>query len=159
MTSPNQTETKPPPSPAISTRTILASAILLGTFTLLLIGFLGGRAFERVRIRHSDNWRANYQQIFFNNSPRPLHPGPGPEPFVKANGAFGKILTIDDDTLTVEDRIGFEQSVVIKDSTTIKRDDANAKKEDLKIDQRIAVFGRPNNRGQITADFIRIFEQ
>jgi len=115
-------------------------ALTLGSIALLLVGFLGGQAFERIRIRHSMGWTENYHRIF------------------RAHGLFGKILTLDNDKLTMQDTSGTEQSIVITASTAIRRNASPAQKSDLKADQQIAVFGHPTGQGQIQAQLIRIFD-
>lgn len=136
----------------------LALAFILGSLVLLSVGFIGGREFEKVRVFHQNNWRDNYQRNFIDDRNfdmmrgRPMMPPP-----INAHGIMGKILTVSDGKITVEERNGNEQSVVINDQTVIRSNNQTATKDMLKVDAEIAVFGKPNDQGQIVADLIRIF--
>lgn len=156
------TEGKPtePITPVVMKRTVsFKTAVILGGVALLFIGFLGGLHFERVRMRHFMGWRENYHRNFFGPSSLHGEPAPfGPPSHFRAHSLLGKILAIDNDKLTVQDRDEAEQSVVISDRTFIRRDGSAATRSDLQVDQQIAVFGRPTGEGQIAAHLIRIFE-
>jgi len=76
----------------------------------------------------------------------------------RAHAALGKILTMDDNKLTISGEDGFEQVIVINDKTIFRNEDQSASKDGLRVDARIAVFGSPNEKGQIDAKLIRIFE-
>lgn len=128
--------------------------VALGIIALLLIGFLAGQAAERNRVRHFIGWRNNYQRNFFG--PRSFE---APPHFIRAHSLLGKILTTDNDKLIVQGHDNVEQSIVLNDQTVIRRDGASAARSDLKANQQIAVFGEPNNEGQIVAKLIRIFEE
>lgn len=146
----------------------LKVAMIIGVLTLLLAGFLCGQRFEQRRMNHWLGWRDNYERNFFG-SPMlrgsgmgflgsPKHGFGQPPLTMRAHGLIGKILTVSDNKLTVQDsRDQIEQSVVINEATIIRRDGETAQVTDLQADQRIAVFGRPNDQGQIVAQLIRIF--
>jgi hypothetical protein len=123
-------------------------ALILGAIALLLVGFLGGEAFERIHTRHFLGWQNHYQQNFFDA---------GRQQRPQTHGLIGKILSVDNNTLTVQSREGNEQSITLTDSTAIRRAAGTASRGDLQPNMQIAVFGHPNGKGQIEADLIRIF--
>jgi len=136
--------------------------IILGGIAIFLVGFLLGQRFERNRLRHFQGWNDNYQNIFF--SARRMDPPPPPEHIrsplmaIRAHGLIGKILNISGTKLTVQGDDQVEESVITDEKTIVRIDGSPASLEDMKVGQRIAVFGQPNNQGQIAANFIRIFK-
>ncbi len=135
-------------------------AVIIGAMALLFFGFLGGQAFERIHIRHYMSWQDNYQRNFFGGRGFDEHfdrRGFVPPP-LQAHELLGKILSVNDNQITVQDVSGMEQFVFITNSTVIRRDGSTASKNDLQIDTQIAVFGRPNGQGQIEAQLIRILD-
>lgn len=154
------TEQSTPPSKVVIKRNwSFKAAIVIGGIALLFIGHLSGQVFERSRVRHFLGWRNNYEHNFFGSpSFHDDSHGMGPSSRFRAHSLLGKILAIEDNKLTVQDMHDqTEQSVVISDATVIRTDGSAAERNDLKIEQQIAVFGRPNNEGQIEARLIRIF--
>lgn len=68
----------------------------------------------------------------------------------------GSIKSIDGNGLTVTIN-SKDVAVVIADTTSIYNSDGSiASKSDLKVNQSIAIFGRPNSSGQINANTIMI---
>ena len=130
-------------------------ALVLGSLALLVIGFIGGQVFDRIHLRHELSWGDNYERNFFGQRERMPLPGMGP--MLRAHSVLGKILTIDTNTVTVQDRSSLEQSILLTNKTIFRRDASPATKNDLKIGMQIAVFGQPNSQGQIQADFVRLF--
>jgi hypothetical protein len=132
-----------------------------GVIALLLLGFIGGQSFERARINHSTLWRNNYRANFFNDfGPRNNHGmmgGFAPMP-MRSFGLFGTIFSIDNNKISVQGEDGVEQSIQITNNTVIRHNRDSATVNDLKSGQRVAVFGQPNNQGQIAATLIRIFD-
>jgi len=71
---------------------------------------------------------------------------------------FGKILSADGNRIAIQGQDNVEQSVLITTSTVIRIGNYEAKIGDLKADQNVSVFGRPNDQGQIEAKLIRIMD-
>jgi len=133
-----------------------------GTIALLLLGFIGGQNFERTRIQHFSGWSNNYERNFFDNQlpmpPKGMPRGIPPESF-HSYAILGKILTVGENKISVQDeKTNQEQAIIIIESTTMRNNNSNININDLKPDQRVAIFGRPDNSGQITASLIRILE-
>jgi hypothetical protein len=57
----------------------------------------------------------------------------------------------------VQDKTGTEEPILLTPTTVIRLDNKAQTAADLKTGQQVAVFGQPNNQGQIQAEFIRIF--
>lgn len=136
---------------------------IFGIIALMLIGFLGGQAFERTRVRHATLWRDNYRANFFGDFGRRNTRGGmmgnfAPPMPMHSFGLFGSIISADNSKISVQDDDGVEQSIQITNNTTIRHNRDNATVNDLKNGQRVAIFGQPNNQGQIAATLIRIFD-
>lgn len=138
--------------------------VILAAIAIFLVGFVFGQKFEKNRIFHLQEWDRNYQDNFFPDMrkgyPAPLPPDRPRSPLseIKAHGLIGKVLNVSEKKLTVEGDDKIEESVIVNDKTVIRIDGSPASFEDLKVDQRVAIFGQPDNQGQIAANFIRIFK-
>lgn len=71
------------------------------------------------------------------------------------NGAFGEIVTIDANTLTIKMQDGSSKIVNLADTTTISKTDA-ASKTDLKTGEQVAIMGTTNSDGSITAQNVQL---
>lgn len=137
--------------------------IICSIIALLLLGFIGGQAFERARFRHSTRWQNNYERNFFNDRSRPqrngmLSLGMMPGPF-RSHAILGTVLSVNNDSVSVQDNNGnVEQAINISNSTVIQNSNGKGSVTDLQPGQRIAIFGRPTSNGQIDASLIRIFD-
>ncbi len=95
----------------------------------------------------SRNFGARHGSIFSDeNSPN-------------ANGAIGKIISINSPTMILEDNDNTEKVILIKDDTVIKNMRDNATSSDLTVDKFVIVIGSPNAQGQIEAKLIRILPE
>jgi hypothetical protein len=124
---------------------------------LLVLSFIfkAGMVVGEMKADFSCRWSDNYHKNF--NAPRAgFGPKMGDKDFLEANGALGKIMKIEGDTLVVSGPDEVEKSVLIKDDTIIKRFRDNIKKADLKIGEVVVVIGEPNISGQTEAKLIRI---
>jgi len=135
-------------------------AVLAGVFQL-------GVSIGERKAQHFNRWSENYGRNF---GPRGL-PAPGfggemmrgPQPFGQpmlpgGHGIFGKVLLTDGSSFVVQGQDDVEQSVLITSSTAIRSGNSEAKPDDIKVDQSVSVFGRPNDLGQIEAKLIRLME-
>jgi len=134
--------------------------LICGAITLLLLGFIGGQNFERARIKHFSGWMNNYERNFFGTPPFPPMKMKGhdlPPDSFRSFTILGTILTVEDKKISVQDdRAKQEQAVIISDSTAIRYNDSNINIGDLKPDQKVAIFGKPDDNGQIVASLIRV---
>lgn len=148
----NEVKTEQPRKP-ISRRTVF----ICGIIALLLLGFIGGQAFERARFRHFTRWQNNYQQNFFGNRNQPLRGGMMPGGPFRSHAILGTILSVNGNSLSVQDNDGsVEQAINISASTVIQNNNGQGSVSDLQQGQQIAIFGRPADNGQIEASLIRI---
>lgn len=76
--------------------------------------------------------------------------------FMDANGVFGKIIKIDGQTLTINDRNNVEKIVLATDKTIIVEQRRNIKLPELEKEDIVVVVGNANSNGQIEAELIRV---
>lgn len=70
----------------------------------------------------------------------------------------GEIISKDDKSITVKMTDGSSKIVIIADNTTISKSSA-AVKNDLKVGEKVAVFGATNDDGSMTANNIQLNPQ
>lgn len=133
-----------------------------GVIALLLIGFISGRASERGSVRHALLWQNNYRANFFDDFGSRNMRGGMMNNFasmpMRSHGFLGTVISVSDENISVQSNDGIEQSVQITDQTIIRRNRDKVEITDLKNGERVAIFGQPNNKGQVAAVLIRIFE-
>ncbi len=76
--------------------------------------------------------------------------------FTEANGVFGQIIKIDNQSVTIKGRDNVEKVVLINSKTSIVYQRKNVDLSGLKIGDSAVVIGEPNNSGQIDAELIRV---
>lgn len=133
--------------PSSASKTLPAVLFALGGLILLSGSFALGVNIGERKSRHFDNWSRNYGRMMMNwrrDAPNP-------------HGAFGKILSVSDSTLVIQDNNNVEQGVIMTSSTVIRIGRDHGSVTDLGPEINVAVFGRPNDQGQIEASLIRIF--
>lgn len=139
-------------------------AVLAGVFQL-------GMSVGERKAKHFNRWNENYGRNFGPGftGPGMMDPGFGrrmmdlPQPFGNAalpgaHGVFGKVLSTDGGKILIQGQDGVEQSILVTTSTAIRVGNSEAKLGDIETDQRISVFGRPNDQGQIEARLIRLMD-
>lgn len=125
-----------------------ALAVCLGIF------MLGVNVGER-KARHFSGWCENYDRMFMpKRGPRGDIPF-APPPMPGAHGVFGKVLSVSDGSIVVQGKDGVEQNVLVTSSTEIRIGRERGTIQDIKADSEAAVFGAPNEQGQIEARLIR----
>jgi hypothetical protein len=67
----------------------------------------------------------------------------------------GEIISADDKSITVKLQDGSSKIVLFSDKTEINKADT-ATKDDLKVGERVAVFGQDNSDGSVTAQNIQL---
>ncbi len=121
--------------------------VILGIFgaVALLSSFQIGRMVGFRKASFACGWNKNYG-LKMQNVPNP-------------DGAFGKILRINGNTLIVKDEDGTEKIVLTSaTSTTIRKGMDTMKSPSFNVDDTIAVFGKPTEDGQIHATLIRVLK-
>lgn len=130
----------------------LAAMILLcGVFSL------GVRVGER-KAQHFSRWSENYGRMFGSRG------GPGggflsPPLFGEmpdAHGAFGTVLSVNGSAIVIQGRDNLEQNVLATTTTVIRIGRGTGSFADIRPDIEVAVFGVPNEQGQIEARLIRL---
>jgi len=70
----------------------------------------------------------------------------------------GEIISADEKSITVKLQDGSSKIVILSDTTTISKS-ADATKADLKVGEKVAVFGTENSDGSVTAQNIQLNPQ
>lgn len=113
---------------------------------ILIVGvlaFLGGMKYQRSKIPRfaARNFAENGSRLGQNqNSFRPVS---------------GEIMQVDEKSITVQLPDGSSKIVVLGDSTVISKSDS-ATKEDLKVGEKVSVFGVLNQDGSVTASSVQL---
>ena len=134
----------------------LLAGLILGGLGLLLIGLVAGQTIGERRAAHAGRWQQNYERNFFGYAKEGQHFGK-PRHFLKGHALLGEVLTVSENTITVKGQDDTEQSVSLTDNTVIRRNGSAGTRDDLAAGTRVAVFGHPNNEGQVEARLIRMF--
>jgi hypothetical protein len=146
---------------------LLKSAMFKGVlFTLatliLLCGVfsLGVRVGER-KAQHFSRWSENYGRMFGpRNGPGGGFPSsPSFGQISDAHGAFGKVLSINGSMIVIQGKDNLEQNIFVTTSTAIRIGRDSGTLADIHPDTDAAVFGVPNEQGQIEARLIRVMGQ
>jgi len=115
------------------------------------------------KARFSYRWAAYYHKNF--GGPRGGFMGPGGafmrgfggRGFIDGHGVFGEVIKVDKNVVTIKSRKDVEKSIVILDKTTIIKSGQTIKVSELKVGDMLVVIGSPNDKGQIEAKMIRVF--
>ncbi len=68
---------------------------------------------------------------------------------------IGEILKIDDNSITIKSQDGNSKIVLLSGSTAINKQDTGSK-DDLKTGEKVAVFGKSNSDGSVTAQSVQL---
>ena len=107
------------------------------------------------RADFSFKWAEAYHQNFGGPTGGFLG-DPKAQEFTSANGVFGQIIKIDNQTLTINGKDNVEKVILIDSKTTIRFQKQNEKLSELKTGENIVVVGDPTSNGEIQAELIRI---
>lgn len=139
---------------------IKATLWIVGGAIILLLVFGLGIAVGYRKAVFASRWGESYYHNFYGGVPS--GPMGGPEsmmrPPVNMHGVAGEVLDVSTSTISVQDPVGNEQSVVVSTSTSIRTPDGANSLADITVGEWITVIGSPNAEGQIDARFIRVFE-
>ena len=144
----------PPFSPSRLTSVLLSALVVL---VLLISAFWMGTVVGERRARHYQGW-SNHHRPFMPmmREPRPFPPMRLPVRPPSGNGVFGRVTSRSDTRLTITDRGGLEQTVLVTSSTAIRINDRTANVSDIQENEEVSVFGMPTAQGQIDARLIRL---
>lgn len=137
---------------AILTLVILLAVYQIGT----IIGFR--------QARFACQWGEKYGIMIG----MPLHaPGSGPggpmfdfprRGIPSPNGANGIVVSITGRGFVVKGDDGIEKTVIISSSTQMRKGGSDARLIDVLPEDRVVIFGAPDDAGEIVAGFIRVFD-
>ena len=165
---PNSKPAEPKTTKLTDTKNILKTksakivALVVGAVLIALLSFAGGMSAGFHKAKFSCNWGENYERNFTGPSQRgPMgffHDFEGRD-FRNAHGLAGKIISITDNKLIIQDKDNKENTVAVTDKTIIKQRRSDLKIGDLKQNDNIIVVGNPDDNGTINADLIRVFNR
>lgn len=136
--------------------------ISLTIFAAILLIFGAGVFVGSVKARFSYRWAENYHRNFggprggFMADWRNFSPSAGD--FIEGHGTFGEIIKINGSDFVIKGQEDVEKIIIISEDTLIKKGRDTIKKEELKVGNRATIIGSPDEKGQIKAKLIRIFE-
>jgi len=138
--------------------------IIIGVaiFIVIVLIFGAGMFVGGMKARFSYRWAENYHENFggprggFLGGWRNLPPFPGE--FIESRGTFGEIIKINDSDLVVKGQGNTEKVILITEKTAIEKGRETIKKDELKVGDSIVVIGSSNDKGQIEAKLIRLFD-
>ena len=148
---------------------IIKILIAIGLIVLALLVFKAGEFVGFRKAGFSYRFAENYHRNF--GGPRTGPMGmmfgdlDGDGDFMNAHGISGTIIKIDpaatghEMALVIKGRDNKEQTIIVSNLTAIRGGLENLKQTDLKVDQNIVTIGSPDEKGQIDAKFIRIFNR
>jgi hypothetical protein len=106
-------------------------------------GFFGGMKYQQMKminLRLQGQQRGNRQGNFGGMGIRPI---------------MGEVISIDGNTLTVKSMNGSSKIVLLADTTKVTKSETGAK-EDIKTGIQVAIFGKVNQDGSVTADSVQL---
>lgn len=145
---------------------------IIAELLILAVVFALGVRVGLHKAKYSFQWGENYERNFMGHPHEPMKPGMPPmEPrgpmgffddrggdFRNAHGLAGTIVSITDNNIVIKDRDSKENTVAVSEKTIIKSGRDDIKVTDLKSDEKIVVVGKPDDKGVIGAELIRVFE-
>jgi hypothetical protein len=141
----------------VGTKIIKIALIVFGGLIVALVIFWSGMIVGFRKASFSYQWGKNYSNLFMR---RPEHKmqmrdfkGKG---FMDASSAVGLVIGVSPGTLIIKGDDGVEKSIIISDKTVIRKWQDTIALDNIKIDEKVVVFGIPSSTGQIEARFIRL---
>lgn len=148
------------------------SAITVGVFIVAFASFVAGIAVGIHKAKFSYAWGENYERNFVGGGRGMMGGNPGGitdrfglsgkfdgRDFRNGHGIAGRVLSISDTSLIINNRENKENTVVVGDKTIINRNGETIKLSDIVKDDNVVVVGNPGDNGTVHADFIRVFKQ
>jgi hypothetical protein len=139
------------------TQSKLFQKILIGTgmAIIALLIFQAGMFVGYKKASFSYRFGDNYYRAFGDRGSKSFR-GSIRGGFIEANGAVGKIVSINLPTFVVAGTDNVEKVILIGEKTRIRHLSTTATPTDLKVDDSIVIFGSPNESSLIEAKLIRI---
>jgi len=138
-------------------RVLLALAVVAAVLLVLKAGILIGYQ----KASYSYRWGEFYHKNFGGPQPSNFVPGLDrtmmDQEYIGSHGTFGSVLSVDGNTVLLKGQDSIERSVLLSDDTTILEGRGRVSANDLEPGETMTVIGAPNGQGQITAEFIRVF--
>lgn len=146
------------------TKIIWGVLISILTLVILLAVYQIGTIMGFRQARFACQWGERYGVMIG----MPLHaPGSGPggpildfprRGIPDANGANGIVISINGRSIVVKGDDGIEKTVIISSSTQMRKGGSDALSTDIVPEDRVVIFGAPDETGEIVAGFIRVFD-
>ncbi len=130
---------------------IAGAIILMGVYWL-------GTAVGARRAHFECQWGERYGRVLGMPMMGESRFGPPPG-FMDPNGADGEVVSLNQRTIVVKSRDGIEKNVIVSSSTDIRSGRENVDFSNIKVNDRVVIFGSATSGGQIEAKFIRLFGQ
>lgn len=132
--------------------------IIIASATVVLAVFQVGVFVGFKKASFSNNWGNNYYRAFGQPQDDQRMMGFPREGmgFSDSHGVAGRVLKVMPPRIMIEGMDRVEKSVLIKDSTVIRRFRDNIDISKIQVDESAVVLGSPNNDGEIEASFIRL---
>ena len=142
----------------VQSKKFLIAGVLLGALIVLFLAFKTGVSIGYRKARFSYQWGENYDRNFGG----PRHGIFGifdDKGYTNAHGVSGQVIKINDKVLIVKSSDQMEKTVLISDSTLIRRNSETFKPEDLKVNDFIVTVGSPDEQGRVEAKLIRVMPE
>lgn len=121
------------------------------TILLIVVAVLIGVGGFFAGMKYQQSTRSSFARQFGNGT-QGRNGGPGRGGFRPVSG---EIIKADDTSITVKLTDGSSKIILLSEKTEINKAD-QAQKSDLKIGERVAVFGTENTDGSVTANSVQL---
>lgn len=136
--------------------------IIIGVagFVILILVFGAGIVIGGMKARFSYRWAESYHENFagpkggFLGDWRKLPP---PGDFIESHGTFGEIIKMGGSDFVIKGQANVEKIIIITKDTVLEAGRKTIAKNELKVGDSVVVIGSPNDKGQIEAKLIRVF--
>ncbi len=129
----------------------------IGIAIVLLLVFEAGVFVGYHKADFSFKWGKNYVENFTGMQQGMM--GFEPRGMMNPHGVFGTVIKTDASSVVIKGPDGVEKIVLVKDDTSIRRDEAEIKLADIKTGENLVVIGSPDDKGQIEAKLIRVMPE
>jgi uncharacterized membrane protein len=134
----------------LESKKIRAILWILGGLIVLFVVFGLGIFVGYGRAGFAAGFDRNYYRNFYGTGA----PSAGP---IGVHGIVGTVIDLGTSTISVTDQESNEQSVAVSSGTVIREQNNDITISGIEVGDQIAVIGEPNNQGQVSARFIRVF--